>query len=89
MTPIMKARNLGPATEKELNAIGVMTFEQMLEMGWQEVCFHYVYHYPKRLNLNLVKAVIGATVNQDWRELEPNLDQEAQAFVEALRNERS
>lgn len=86
MTLISKVRNLGPATEKELNAIGVMTFEQMIDMGWKEVCFHYVYHYPNRLNLNLVTAVIGALINQDWRDLEPDLKQEAREFIEALRN---
>lgn len=85
LTRISDGLNLGPKSEKELNAIGINSLEQMREMGWEEVCLQYIYSYPKRLNLNMVYAVIGAIHGVDWRHLSPPFKESAFAFIETLR----
>lgn len=85
-TKISEARNLGPRTEQELNAIGVMSLEDVKKLGWEEVCFRYISSYPGRLNLNLVYAMIGAVKDQDWRGLSLKDKETAKNFVAALRN---
>jgi len=85
LTRISEARNLGPVTEKELASIGITSLEQMKKMGWEEVCLQYIYSFPKRLNLNLVCAVIGAITDKDWRRLNRKDAEAARKFIEALR----
>lgn len=83
--PIRDCRNLGPKTEAELNSIGIRTLRDLKSLGWEEVCLRYVFAFPKRLNLTLVCAIIGAISDEDWRRVPPEVKARAKEFVEALR----
>lgn len=81
-TPISKARNLGPVSEVELESVGITSLEQMVEMGWENVCLRYVEMYPSRLNLNAFTSIIGAIYDQDWRKIDPDLKIQAKKLIQ-------
>ena len=86
--PIEKARNLGPISAAEMQAMGILYLDQIEEMGWEEFCIQYVELYPNRLNLNAFTAIIGAIENQDWREVDPALKNQAKVLVKQLKSGR-
>ena len=85
LTPIEKARNIGPVTAKELKSIGLSSLEKLKELGWKEACFQYGFHYPERLNLNAFCSVIGAIQEQDWRSISPELKEQAKQIINDLK----
>lgn len=84
-TPLSMAKNLGSLTERELNSIGITDLEQMIELGWEEVCFMYSQAYPKRINLNAFAAIIGAIYSQDWRSIDPQMKARAKLLLAAFK----
>ncbi len=74
-TPIIKLRNLGPACERDLNAVGIFTLGDIKKHGVEKTfelmlrgriarceggsCFNAAYLY----------ALYGAVHDMDWREL--------------------
>lgn len=83
--PIEKARNLGPVSAAEMQAMGIQYLDQIIEMGWEEFCIQYVELYPERLNLNAFTAIIGAIEDQDWRKIDPSLKSEAKKLLKQLK----
>ncbi|MCB0366937.1 MAG: TfoX/Sxy family DNA transformation protein [Bdellovibrionaceae bacterium] len=86
LTPIADARNLGPVTADELASIGILSLEEMIDMGWEEVCIRYVEAYPERLNLNAFTAIIGAIENQDWRKVDSATKIEAKLLIKKIKS---
>ena len=83
--PIAKARNLGPTSAAEMDAMGIHFLDQIEKMGWEEFCTRYVELFPHRLNLNAFTAIIGALENQDWRRLDPDLKAQAKALIRNIK----
>ena len=46
MRPLEKAKNLGPVSAAELEAIGIRTIGQMRDYGWEEVCIRWAEAFP-------------------------------------------
>lgn len=84
-TPIAKARNLGPKSAAQLEAVGVGTLEDLLRIGWEKVFRKLVRKDRRALNLNYAYALAGAVEGCDWRELPASLKKKVMAVVEALR----
>ncbi len=78
---ISECRNLGPKTQEQFEAIGIHSFEQLEELGWEEVCLRFNEYYPGLINLNLVTAVIGAIHDQDWRKVDPHIKKQAKQLI--------
>lgn len=87
-TPISQCRNLGFVSERELNSIGISSFEEMRELGWEQVCEKYISCYPERLNLNMITSIIGALFDQDWRKLDSDLKVQAKRFLKVLKERK-
>lgn len=87
-TPIAKARNLGPQTAIELDAVGINTREELIEVGWEEAFARVAELFPKRLHLTMAYALIGAIEDLDWRSIPPDLQARAKKLVAAMRRAR-
>ena len=83
--PIAQARNLGPTSAAEMEAMDIYYLDQITEMGWEEFCIRYVELFPHRLNLNAFTAIIGAVEDQDWRKVDPHLKAEAKALMKRIK----
>lgn len=84
-TLLRNARNLGPASEAELNSIGYSSLEQLIDDGWEEVFIRLVELHPHRLNLNMATALIGAIENCDWRDVPAPLKAEAKTLIQRIK----
>ncbi len=76
MTPIEKARNIGPVVSEALRASGIHTVEQLRELGWREAWQILCEHFPRYDNLNCAYGLAGAELDIDWRLLDPHLKAE-------------
>jgi hypothetical protein len=83
-TPIEEGRGLGPVSTAALRAIDIETVEQLEREGWKGVLSRLVTQEPKRANVNMAYALIGAIYYLDWRCLPDELRIEARAFVAEL-----
>ncbi len=85
MTPIERARNLGPTTAAEMRRAGIATVEDLREMGWQEAWARVVEMFPNRRNANMGYGLAGADLAIDWRELPPEVKAEVKSMLARLR----
>ena len=84
--PIEKARNLGPVSADEMEALGIRYLDQIVEIGWEDFCIQYVEMFPHRLNLNAFTAIIGAIEDQDWRRVDPDLKVQAKRLIQRIKS---
>jgi DNA transformation protein and related proteins len=88
---IAKMRNLGPATEKDLNAAGIYTAEDLKQLGAEAAFVRMVGgrknagHSGKCCNAAYLYAIYGATHDVDWRELPEKTKTKFKAFAAELR----
>ncbi len=68
-------RNLGPASERMLEAAGIRTPEQLDELGSVEA-YRRVVDSGGHASMNLLWALEGALLGLDWRELPARRKQE-------------
>lgn len=64
-------KNLGKVTQELLAEIGIMTFEQIQELGAIEVYKRMKRAYPKWTSLNLLWGLEGALNDMNWRDITP------------------
>lgn len=83
-TPIEEARNLGPVSGGELRSLGIETVEQLKAMGWEKAFHRLCELYPHRANMNMLKSLIGAVDDVDWRKLDSEQKAEAKAVLSAI-----
>ena len=92
-TPIIELRNLGPACEEQLNAVGIYTAGDIRKLGVEETfeltmrgrmqrgqgghCFNAAYLY----------AIYGAINDIDWREVPEKKKEQFKALTKRLRDE--
>ena len=84
--PIDKARNLGPVTASETEAMDIFYLDQIQAMGWEDFFIQYVELFPHRLNLNMLTSIIGAIEDQDWRKIDPALKSEAKSLIKRIKS---
>ena len=82
---ISDARNLGPVSASEMEAMGIYYLDQIIEMGWENFCIQYVELFPNRLNLNAFAAIIGAIEDQDWRKIDPQFKAQARSLIRQIK----
>lgn len=69
MTSLRQARNLGPVSAEALVAAGVRSLEELCAIGWEEAWDRLASRFPSYSHLNMGRALAGAVLNCDWREL--------------------
>ena len=88
---ISAMRNLGPAVEKDLNAVGITTAQQVIDLGAEETFIHMLLgrqklgRSAKCCNALYLYAIYGAIKDIDWRELPEKLKQQYKDFTAELR----
>ncbi len=88
---ISEMRNLGPASERDLNAVGILTAEDVKRLGPEETFVRMLLGRVKRgravgsCNAAYLYAIHGAIHDIDWRDLPEQKKTEFKAFALALR----
>lgn len=86
-TPLSRLINFGPVTLPEFEAIGIRTFGQLEELGWEEVCRRWVENFPERLNVNAFIGIIATFEGIPWTKISPSEKAQARRWVNELRRE--
>lgn len=88
---ISEMRNLGPACEQDLNAVGIDTAEQLIEIGAEGAFFKLLEgrrklgRSTKCCNALYLYALYGAIHDIDWRELPESRKTEFRTLTMELR----
>ncbi len=73
MTLIKKLPNIGPKSTQWLEAVGILTDEDLEALGAVEAYRRVKARYPGRVSLNLLWALQGAILDLPWNELPPEM----------------
>jgi len=90
-TPIAKLRNLGPACERDLNAVGIYTLADIKAIGVEQTFLQMMNGRNKTgngggcFNASYLYALYGAVHDLDWRDLPEVKKAEFKKLTEELR----
>ncbi len=88
---ISQMRNLGPACEKDLNAVGIHTAAQLIELGPEAAFIQMLLgrkqqgRSAKCCNALYLYALYGAIHDIDWRELPQKKQDEFKSLAAQMR----
>lgn len=85
--PISKLVNFGPVTRPEFKAMGLTTFGQLEDLGWEAVCRKWVEHFPERLNANAFIGIIATLEGISWTKASASDRAKARGLVNELKQE--
>lgn len=86
-TPLSRLVNFGPVTLREFTAMGLLTYGQLEDLGWEEVCRKWVESFPERLNVNAFIGVIATLEGIPWTRISKSDRAKARNLVSLLRQE--
>ena len=86
-TPLSKLVNFGPVTLPEFKSMGISTFGQLEDLGWEAVCRKWVEHFPERLNANAFIGVIATLEGISWTKVSASDKARAKRLVNEIRLE--
>lgn len=75
-------RNLGPATEEQLTAVGITTPEELSDIGSVEAYRRLKARYGSKVTLVFLYALEGALLDLHWNRLPPEVKDEIVAAVQ-------
>jgi hypothetical protein len=84
-------RNLGPVVEADLAAVGILTAQQVIDLGAEDAFVKMLLgrqkigRSAKCCNALYLYAIHGAICDLDWREIPEQLQIEFKAFTKELR----
>lgn len=85
---ISEARYLGPVSSEILPPLGVETIGDLKKLGWEEVALRVMSEHPRFINLNMLRALIGAYHDLDFRNI-PDADlKKAKEMISLFRNKK-
>ena len=88
---ISEMRNLGPACEKDLNAVGITTAQQVKDLGAEETFVRLLLGRLQQgrsascCNAAYLYAIHGAIHDIDWREIPESTKQEFKTLTLEMR----
>lgn len=77
-------KNLGPASLEALSSIGVSNIQELKKRGWKQVAFELSQIHPRFINLNMYRALIGACLDRDWRDIPDEDLNEARELINLI-----
>ncbi len=83
MREIGKLANLGPKSTAWLEAVGITTEDQLVEMGAAAAYRRVREAFPGRVSLNLLWGLQGAILDLPWNELPPDMKEKLKQEVGA------
>ncbi len=93
--PISQLRNLGPACQRDLNAVGIYTLADIEELGVEGTFLQMMQGRIKRkqggkcFNAAYLYALYGAVHDVDWREVPESKKRQFKKLTAQLREEFS
>ncbi|WRS28489.1 TfoX/Sxy family DNA transformation protein [Oscillospiraceae bacterium MB08-C2-2] len=84
MATLSSMPNVGKVLEKNLNAIGVYTSQQLIQMGSKEAFFRIRIEVDDGACLHMLYGIQGAIENIRDTELSENTKQDLRAFYNSL-----
>ncbi|MBY0471541.1 TfoX/Sxy family protein [bacterium] len=87
VTPLSKLVNFGPVILPEFKAMGLTTYGQLEDLGWEAVCRKWVENFPERLNTNAFIGVIATLEGISWTKVSASDKAKARGLVNKLRQE--
>ncbi|MEQ8822183.1 MAG: TfoX/Sxy family DNA transformation protein [Sumerlaeia bacterium] len=88
MTPLEKARNIGPKCAAELEAVGIGSLEELRRMGWEVAYEIWTAAFPDRIHAMAAYALIGAVEDCNCLSLPEDLKRRARRATERMRAEK-
>jgi DNA transformation protein and related proteins len=88
---ISEMRNLGPTCEKDLNAVGIQTAQDLIDAGaigaFQQMLFGRMLSgkSTKGCNAAFLYAIYGAIHNLDWRDVPEKKKEEFKRLTASMR----
>jgi hypothetical protein len=88
---VSEMRNLGPACEKDLNAVGIFTAEQVIALGAEETFVRMLLGRLQQgrsascCNAAYLYAIYGAIHGIDWRALPESKKEEFKSLAAEMR----
>lgn len=88
---ISEMRNLGPAVEKDLNAVGIVTAQQVIDLGAEETFLRMLLgrkregRSAKACNAAYLYAIHGAIHDIGWLDLPEEVKDQYKQFTADLR----
>ena len=77
---------MGPVSSTALKEAGIETLEQLKEMGWEAAAFQLTQTHPRFINLNMFRALIGACLDKDWKDIPESELLRAKQLAKTLKN---
>ncbi len=93
--PICELRNLGPACQRDLNAVGIYTLEDIKALGVEETFLQMMQGRQKNkkggkcFNAAYLYALWGAIHDLDWREVPESKKRQFRKLTAQLRGAQS
>lgn len=90
---IRELRNLGPACERDLNAVGIYTLADILDRGVEATFLQLMQGKPKRkkggkiFHATYLCALYGAVHDLDWRDIPESKKEYFKRLTAQLRRE--
>jgi DNA transformation protein len=73
MTEPKPLRNLGPKSTRWLASVGIVTMDDLYELGAVEAYRRVKAAYPQQVSLNMLWGLQGALLDLPWNELPPEM----------------
>jgi TfoX/Sxy family transcriptional regulator of competence genes len=86
-TPLSRLVNFGPVTLPEFKTMGLTTYGELEDLGWEAVCRKWVENFPERLNANAFIGVIATLEGISWTRVSASDKARARGLVNELRRE--
>ena len=85
--PLTQVLNFGPVTRVELESVGIMTLDQIEDLGFEETARRWVEKYPERLNVNAFIGIVATLDGVSWTRVNSAQKAKARALVNKMRAE--
>lgn len=84
MAELASMRNIGKELEKKLNAIGINTAEELIEIGSKEAFFRLKTRFPNVCLVHLY-TLQGAVDNMEYNRLPDDMKQDLKSYSDGLK----
>ncbi|MEL6221577.1 MAG: TfoX/Sxy family DNA transformation protein [Cyanobacteria bacterium J06627_8] len=74
-------KNIGPVSRRWLAEIGILTRDDLMQVGAVAAWTHLRARYPQKVTKNLLWALLGAERDLDWRQVPDQVKQQAIASL--------
>lgn len=78
---LSELRNIGPQSAEWLREVGILTLDDLEELGAVEAYQRVKHRFPRGVSLNMLYGLQAALLNIHWTELPPDMKADLKAQV--------